>query len=186
MLTTAKLWHTSFGPHTNLSWNIITHYQSQIWFSYPYNYYALIIIPLFITQAPTCFGTYVPASGSILYPCELLESPKWLCHRDVPLHCKCWWPVCTGCCSWCAQLDKVTHETTTSCAHRPATFTVQGYIPMRQPFRTFKYIKRIKDIPWRRHVSAGTCRSLNNKRRNNNQCIVLVCYTQSSNAWYGH
>jgi hypothetical protein len=56
-------------------------------------------MPLFITQAPTCFGTYVLSSGSILYPCELLESPIWLCHRDVPMYCKCWWPVCTGCCS---------------------------------------------------------------------------------------
>jgi hypothetical protein len=28
-------------------------------------HYALII-PLFITQAPTCFSTYVPSSGSIL------------------------------------------------------------------------------------------------------------------------
>jgi hypothetical protein len=37
-------------------------------------HYALIIIPLFITQAPTCFNTYVPSSGSVLYPCELLES----------------------------------------------------------------------------------------------------------------
>jgi hypothetical protein len=39
-------------------------------------HYALIIIPLFIIQAPTCFGTYVPSSGSVLYPSELLESPK--------------------------------------------------------------------------------------------------------------
>jgi hypothetical protein len=34
---------------------------------------ALIIIPLFITQTPTCFDTYVPSSGSVLYPCELLK-----------------------------------------------------------------------------------------------------------------
>jgi hypothetical protein len=33
--------------------------------------YALITIPLFITQDPTCFGTYVPSSGSVLYPYEL-------------------------------------------------------------------------------------------------------------------
>jgi hypothetical protein len=31
---------------------------------------------------------------------KLLESQKLLCHRDVPLYCKCWWPVCTGCCSF--------------------------------------------------------------------------------------
>jgi hypothetical protein len=36
-------------------------------------HYALIIIPLLITQAPTCFDTYVPSSGSVLYPCELLK-----------------------------------------------------------------------------------------------------------------
>jgi hypothetical protein len=35
-------------------------------------HYALIITPLFITQAPACFGTYVPSSGSVLYPYELL------------------------------------------------------------------------------------------------------------------
>jgi hypothetical protein len=34
---------------------------------------ALIIIPLFITQTPTCFGTYVPFSGSVLYPRESLK-----------------------------------------------------------------------------------------------------------------
>jgi hypothetical protein len=58
-------------------------------------HYVLIIIPLFITQPPTCFGTYVPSSGSVLYTCELLENSKWLCHRDGPLYCKCWWPVCS-------------------------------------------------------------------------------------------
>jgi hypothetical protein len=51
-------------------------------------HYALIIIHLFITQASTCFGTYMPSSGSVLYACKLLESPKLLCHRDVPLYCK--------------------------------------------------------------------------------------------------
>jgi hypothetical protein len=39
---------------------------------------ALIVIPVFVTQAPTCFGTYVPSSGSVLYPYELLERQKWL------------------------------------------------------------------------------------------------------------
>jgi hypothetical protein len=63
-------------------------------------HYAMIIAPLFITQAPTRFGTYVPSSGGVLYACELLESLKWLCQRDVPMYCKCWWPVCTGCCSF--------------------------------------------------------------------------------------
>jgi hypothetical protein len=36
-------------------------------------HYALIIIPLIIIQAPTCFGTYVPSSGSVIFHCELLE-----------------------------------------------------------------------------------------------------------------
>jgi hypothetical protein len=36
-------------------------------------HYALIIIPLFVTQAPTCFDTYVPSSGCVIYPCELLK-----------------------------------------------------------------------------------------------------------------
>jgi hypothetical protein len=35
-------------------------------------HYALII-PLFITQAPTCLDIYVPSSGSVVYPCELLN-----------------------------------------------------------------------------------------------------------------
>jgi hypothetical protein len=39
-------------------------------------HYALIITSLFITQAPTCFDTYVPSSGSVLYPCELLKVRK--------------------------------------------------------------------------------------------------------------
>jgi hypothetical protein len=37
-------------------------------FGITHQHYALIIIPLFITQTPTCFGTYVPSSGSVLYP----------------------------------------------------------------------------------------------------------------------
>jgi hypothetical protein len=44
---------------------------------------APIIIPIFITQAPTCFGTYVPSSGSVLYPSGLLDIPKWLCCSHV-------------------------------------------------------------------------------------------------------
>jgi hypothetical protein len=43
----------------------------------------LCIDYLFITQASACFGTYVPSSGNVLCPCELVETPKWLCHRDV-------------------------------------------------------------------------------------------------------
>jgi hypothetical protein len=35
--------------------------------------YALIIIPLFDTQAPTCFGIHVPSSGSFLCPFKLTE-----------------------------------------------------------------------------------------------------------------
>jgi hypothetical protein len=35
-------------------------------------HYALIITPLFITPTPTCFGTYMPSSGSVLYPYELV------------------------------------------------------------------------------------------------------------------
>jgi hypothetical protein len=34
---------------------------------------ALMIIPLFNTQAPTCFGIHVPSSGSLLFPYELLS-----------------------------------------------------------------------------------------------------------------
>jgi hypothetical protein len=36
-------------------------------------HYALIITPLFDTQAPTCFSIHVPSSGSFLRPYELLE-----------------------------------------------------------------------------------------------------------------
>jgi hypothetical protein len=43
----------------------------------------LIITPLFITPAPTCFGTYMSFSGSALYPYELLEMQKWLCCTHV-------------------------------------------------------------------------------------------------------
>jgi hypothetical protein len=40
-------------------------------------HYALFIIALFITQAPTCFETYVPSSGSVVYPCELVKVWNW-------------------------------------------------------------------------------------------------------------
>jgi hypothetical protein len=105
----AKIWMPNssakrFAVHRNRkgSYRIIINQSSKIRINLGITdqRYALIIISLFITQAPTCFGTYVPSSGSVLYPCELLENPKWLCHRDVPLYCKCWWPVCTGCCSF--------------------------------------------------------------------------------------
>jgi hypothetical protein len=46
-------------------------------------HYALIIIPLFVTKAPTCFGIHVPSSASFLYPYELLERQKWLCCSHV-------------------------------------------------------------------------------------------------------
>jgi hypothetical protein len=41
--------------------------------------------------------------------------------------------VCTGCCSVvcyvvCAQLNNIKHETTTTSAHRPPTFTVRRCI----------------------------------------------------------
>jgi hypothetical protein len=38
--------------------------------------YALIIIPLFITQAPICFDIYVPSSGSER-SLELLKAQNW-------------------------------------------------------------------------------------------------------------
>jgi hypothetical protein len=60
-------------------------------------HYSPIITLLYITPVSTCFGTYMPSSGSILYPYV------------------------------CAQLDKVTHQTTTPGAHRPPTFTVDDY-----------------------------------------------------------
>jgi hypothetical protein len=126
-------------------------------------HYALIIIPLFITQAPTCFGTYVPSSRSVLYPCELFASPKWLCHRDVPMYCKCWWPVCTGCCSFVRYFVQLS-AARTKLQHSVHTgHHVHGYIPMTQTFRTFKQLTRIKDAPWRWHISGETCRSLSNK-----------------------
>jgi hypothetical protein len=45
-------------------------------------HYALIITPLFDTQAPTCFGIDVPSSGSFLCPYELLEGRNGyiVCH----------------------------------------------------------------------------------------------------------
>jgi hypothetical protein len=46
-------------------------------------HFAVIITPLFSTPAPTCFGTYMPCSGSVLYPYELLERQKWLCCSHV-------------------------------------------------------------------------------------------------------
>jgi hypothetical protein len=42
-----------------------------------------VITPLFITQAPTCFGIHMPSSGSVLYPYELLERQKLLCCSHV-------------------------------------------------------------------------------------------------------
>jgi hypothetical protein len=39
-------------------------YHNTLMLSITDKHYALIVIPLFITQASTCFGTYVPSSGS--------------------------------------------------------------------------------------------------------------------------
>jgi hypothetical protein len=46
-------------------------------------HYALIITPLFITPAPTRFGTYMPSSGNVLYTYELVERQKWSCCNHV-------------------------------------------------------------------------------------------------------
>jgi hypothetical protein len=75
---------------------------------------ALIIAPLFVTQAATCFGIHVPSSGSFLCPYELLESLK----QFVVMYCKCWWAVCTGCCSFVCYVVQLRGT------HRPPTFTV--------------------------------------------------------------
>jgi hypothetical protein len=51
--------------------------DSQIYLGITDQHYALIIISLLIiTQAPTCFDTYVPSSGSVFYPCELPKVRK--------------------------------------------------------------------------------------------------------------
>jgi hypothetical protein len=65
-------------------------------------HYALIITPLFDTQAPTCFGIHMPSSGSVLYPSELLEGVNGYV---VVMYRGCWWPVCTGVVVWCATLS---------------------------------------------------------------------------------
>jgi hypothetical protein len=50
-----------------------------VWLSIIHQHYALIITPLFNTQAPTCFGIHRPSSGRFLCPYELVEWQKWLC-----------------------------------------------------------------------------------------------------------
>jgi hypothetical protein len=86
--------------------------------------YALIITPLFITHAPTCYGIHMPSSGSVLYPYNLLERQNGYV---VVMYCKRWWLS--------AQLDNITHETTTTSAHRPPTFTVHDYNITILPFK---------------------------------------------------
>jgi hypothetical protein len=93
-------------------------------------HYALIIIPLFIiTQAPTCFDTYVSSSGNVFYSCELLKVRNccvirmYPCTVNVGVHRMLWFRALL-----CAQLDNI------RCT---PTFTVQRYIPMTQQFRTF-------------------------------------------------
>jgi hypothetical protein len=58
------------GVKLGLSLSIIDHH------------YALIISPLFDTQALTCFGIRVPSSGSFLCPYKLLEGRNGyvVCH----------------------------------------------------------------------------------------------------------
>jgi hypothetical protein len=100
-------------------------------------HYALIIIPSFITQAPTCFGTYVPSSGSVFYRYELLVSPKWLCHPDVPLYCKCWWPVCTGCwwpvCTGCCSFVRYFVQLVHCAQSSNARYEYSAYLFCLQP-----------------------------------------------------
>jgi hypothetical protein len=54
-----------------------------VWLSVMDQHYALINIPLFIKQASTYFGIYVPSLGSFLCAYELFERQKWLCGSDV-------------------------------------------------------------------------------------------------------
>jgi hypothetical protein len=66
---------------------------------------ALIITPLFDTQAPTCFGTHMPSSGSFLCPYWLLKAEMVML---FVIYCECWLFVCTGCCGlmcYVAQLS---------------------------------------------------------------------------------
>jgi hypothetical protein len=89
------------------------------------------LTPLFYMQAPTHFSTHVPSSGSFSCPCELPES------RNVYVVFHILW-VLVACVHWLlwlhvlccpaehifAQLDNITHGTTTTSAHRPPTLTV--------------------------------------------------------------
>jgi hypothetical protein len=76
-----------------------------VWLSIIDQHYALsYITPLFDTQAPTCFDIHVPSPGSFSSPRELLVV--------VP---------CVMLSIRCAQLDNITHGTTTFSAHKPPT-----------------------------------------------------------------
>jgi hypothetical protein len=54
----------------------------------------------------------------------------------VVMHCKCWWPVCTGCCSKTSGAHRPPTFSTTSGAHRPPTFTTTSGAHRPQTFTT--------------------------------------------------
>jgi hypothetical protein len=58
-------------------------------------HYALIITPLFDTQAHTCFGIHVLSSGKFLCPYELLEARKG--NKKLPEYGT-WMPKHVGAC----------------------------------------------------------------------------------------
>jgi hypothetical protein len=65
-------------------------------------------------------------------------------------------------CAPCAQLDNVTHETTTTSAQRPPTFTVHDYNITISAFQvTHKDTGRSLKMAY--EMNAETCRSLSNK-----------------------
>jgi hypothetical protein len=80
------------------------------WLGITYQHYAPIVIPLFITQAPTYFDTYVPSSGIVFILVIYWKSKIVVSSGCTPVL---WMLVCTGCCGFMryfvqlgAQLDK--------------------------------------------------------------------------------
>src|SRR5215510_2939430 len=88
--------------------------------------YALICTtPLFYTLAPTCFGSSLPSSGSILDPSELLEIQiEW-----VVYHITCGYVACVlDCCGSVCCASQLRWE------HRPCNRTLYDIPPIRCVF----------------------------------------------------
>jgi hypothetical protein len=96
--------------------------------------------------APTCYGTYVPSSGSVFVLVSYLKSKT----ASGNVNCV----ICVLVLWWCSGLCFPTQNRTT-----PQNRHTDHTVHVTRGCLSFQVTHKDKDAPWGWHVGAETCRS---------------------------